>query len=145
MSLPAPSATAPENHWSETEVRVRYADTDQMGVVYYANYLVWFEIGRTELCRQRGFNYRVMEKRDQKFLAVAGAECRYHSAARYDDLLTIRTRIDRLRKRTISFLYEIVRPEDNTLIASGRTVHVMVDGKGRPVTIPPDFQRHLVQ
>jgi acyl-CoA thioester hydrolase len=127
--------------WSETEIRVRYADTDQMGVVYYANYLVWFEIGRVELCRQRGLNYKDLEKKDKKFLAVAEAECRYHCAAHYDDLLKIRTRIERLRKRTISFLYQVVRPEDNILIASGRTVHVMVDDEGRPVTISPDFQR----
>lgn len=145
MYLPAPSSAATEINWAETEVRVRYADTDQMGVVYYANYLVWFEIGRSELCRQQGLNYGIMERREQKYLAVAAVECRYHSAARYDDLLTIRTRIDRLRKKTISFLYEIVRPEDNTLLASGRTVHVMVDDKGRPVTIPLDFQRHLLQ
>jgi acyl-CoA thioester hydrolase len=134
-----------ESNWSETEVRVRYADTDQMGVVYYANYLVWFEVGRGELCRQRGLNYRAIEKREQKFLAVAEAECRYHSAAHYDDLLKIRTRIESLRKRTISFLYQVVRPEDDTLIASGRTVHVMVDREGRPVTVPPDFQQHLAQ
>jgi acyl-CoA thioester hydrolase len=141
MPIPTPSSSVAENTWSETEIRVRYADTDQMGVVYYANYLVWFEVGRTELCRQRGLNYRVMEKRERKFLAVAEAECRYHSAAHYDDLLKIRTRIERFRKRTISFIYQVVRAEDGTLIASGRTVHVMVDIEGRPVTISPDFQQ----
>jgi acyl-CoA thioester hydrolase len=145
IPIPTPSDPALENSWSETEVRVRYADTDQMGVVYYANYLIWFEVGRTELCRQRELDYRILEKKDQKFLTVAEAECRYHSAAHYDDLLKIRTRVERLRKRTMSFLYQIIRPEDNTLIASGRTVHVMVDDKGRPATIPPDFHQHLTR
>jgi acyl-CoA thioester hydrolase len=137
------STFSQNQQWFETEVRVRYADTDQMGVVYYANYLIWFEMGRVELCRQKGLNYRELEKQSQHFLAVAEAECRYHSPAHYDDLILIKTRIELLRKRTISFLYQISRPSDNTLIASGRTVHVLIDRNGRPVSLTTEFSARL--
>jgi acyl-CoA thioester hydrolase len=87
----------------ETTVRVRYAETDQMGVVYYANFFVWFEIGRVELLRQLGFAYKEMEREDDSYIVVAGAECRYLRPARYDDLLRIRTRIAEARSRTLRF------------------------------------------
>jgi acyl-CoA thioester hydrolase len=141
MSIDHSASTGGSQRWSETEVRVRYADTDPMGVVYYANYLRWFEIGRVEYCRQRGLLYQDFEKKTQSFLAVAEAECRYHSPARYDDLLIIRTRLDQLRKRTLSFFYEIVHHGTRSAIASGRTVHVVVNREGRPKTFPADFRQ----
>jgi acyl-CoA thioester hydrolase len=122
------------------EVRVRYAETDQMGFAYYANYLVWFEIGRAEFCRERGFSYRDFELEAGVYLAVAEVQCRYHSPARYDDLLVIRTTIQELRKRTLRFRYEIVRKQPETLIAQGSTSHVILDGQGRPRSFPAAYR-----
>ena len=127
--------------WCSTEIRVRYAETDQMGVVYYSNYLVWFEVGRTEFCRQRSLPYRDFEREFQAYLAVAEAQCRYLTPARYDDVLIIRTRVDSFRKRTISFQYEIVNKESGLVVASGRTLHVLLDENGRPRSFPADFLR----
>lgn len=138
-----PSDAPPENSWISTEVRVRYAETDQMGMVYYANYLVWFEVGRAEFCRQRGFVYRDFERQTQAYLAVAEAECRYHAPARYDEVLVIRTRIEELRKRTVRFQYEIIRKQPEMLVASGSTLHVVLDTQGRPKSFPPAFRGYL--
>src|ERR671921_157176 len=102
--------------WHETTLRVRYAETDRMGVVYHANYLVWFEIGRTEFCRARGFAYKDMEENDHAFLVVAESYCRYKSSARYDDELVVRTHITELRRRSVRFGYEIIRPDDGVII-----------------------------
>jgi acyl-CoA thioester hydrolase len=129
--------------WCSIEIRVRYAETDQMGVVYYSNYLVWFEVGRTEFCRQRGLPYRDFEDEFQSYLAVAEAQCRYLTPARYDDVLIIRTRVDSFRKRTISFQYEILNKESGDLIANGRTLHVLLGKNGRPKSFPADFMRTL--
>ncbi|HLH09766.1 MAG TPA: thioesterase family protein, partial [Terriglobales bacterium] len=93
--------------WSMTTLRVRYAETDQMGVVYYANYLVWFEVGRTEFCRQHGFEYRDMEREDGLCIIVAEAQCRYKAPARYDDEILIKTRLTAVRRRVLVFGYEI--------------------------------------
>ena len=93
---------------AETTVRVRYAETDQMGFVYYGNYFTWFEVGRVELCRQLGFAYKQMEIEDDSFIVVAEASCRYKRPARFDDLLTIRTRVMEAQRRTIRFGYEIL-------------------------------------
>lgn len=141
MSFDSSASAEKTPHWYETEQRVCYADTDQMGVVYYANYLRWFEIGRTEYCRQRGLNYRVLEKENQLFLTVAEAQCRYHASARYDDLVCIRVAVETLRRRTLSFLYEIVNKETGAILATGRTVHVLVGRDGRPVTFPAEINR----
>ena len=97
----------------ETKVRVRYAETDQMGVVYHANYFVWLEIGRVELLRQLGFSYRDMEREDDCFIAVVDARCRYKSPARYDDEIIVRTYLKNLRDSLIHFEYELVRVSDN--------------------------------
>ncbi len=132
------------SEWISTEVRVRYADTDQMGVAYHSNYLVWFEVGRIEYCRQRGLVYRDFEEATQTYLAVAEAQCRYHHPARFDDVLTIRTRIATFRKRIIGFEYEIRKQNSSTLIASGRTLHVILDKNGRPRTFPPDYAKYLI-
>jgi len=138
-----PPSTHSTGQWIDTEVRVRYAETDQMGVAYYANYLVWFEVGRGELCRQRGFVYRDFEKEEDAHLAVVEAQCRYHSPARYDDLLIIRTRIQEFRTKTVRFEYEIVRKEDNARIATGRTLHVILDKKGKMKSFPPAYAHFL--
>ena len=129
--------------WHETTVRVRYAETDKMGVVYHANYLVWFEIGRTEFCRARGFSYRDMEENDHAFLVVAESYCRYKAPAYYDDELLIRTHVTELRRRSLRFGYEIVRPADSVIIAEGETYHVVTDHNGRVRSLPPDYVAFL--
>src|SRR5829696_5893459 len=102
--------------WHETTVRVRYAETDRMGVVYHANYLVWFEIGRTEFCRARGFAYREMEEDENSWLVVAESYCRYKAPAYYDEELIIRTHITELRRRSLRFGYEIVRASNEQVV-----------------------------
>lgn len=110
----------------ETRVRVRYAETDQMGVVYHANYLVWFEIGRVELMRQMGLDYRSLEREDGCLIAVVEATSRYKAPARYDDELVIQTRMVNVRGAVIRFRYAIVRPADQLLLCEGETVHIVV-------------------
>jgi acyl-CoA thioester hydrolase len=129
--------------WHETQVTVRYAETDKMGVVYHANYLVWFEIGRTEFCRARGFAYRDMEERDDSFLVVAEAYCRYKSPAFYDDKLIVRTWVIELKRRTLQFGYQIYRPVDDKLIAEGETIHVVTDRENRVRSFPEHYQQML--
>jgi acyl-CoA thioester hydrolase len=129
--------------WHETTLRVRYADTDQMGVVYHANYLIWFEIGRTEFCRARGFSYRDMEADGNAFLVVAESYCRYKAPARYDDELLVRTHVTELRRRSVRFGYEIVRLADDHIIAEGETGHVVTDSHGRVISMP-DIYRQLL-
>src|SRR5438128_392054 len=109
------------NDWHETEIRVRYAETDQMGIVHHANYLVWFELGRSEFCRARGFSYKEMEEKDNALMVVAEAYCRYKAPAHYEDLLTVRTKIGEVRSRSLRFIYEIYRADDDVLLAEGET------------------------
>jgi acyl-CoA thioester hydrolase len=116
-------------------VRVRYAETDQMGVVYYANYLVWFEVGRTEWLRETGGSYRAMED-DGLALPVIEAHCEYRQPARYDDELEIRTAGRLVSPARLAFDYEIVRRADAVTVAVGHTVHATVDRAGRPVRVP---------
>jgi len=130
--------------WHEAPLRVRYAETDKMGVVYHANYLVWFEIGRTEFCRARGFSYRDMEENENAFLVVAESYCRYKAPAYYDDVLVVRTHITELRRRSLRFGYEIVRDPDGTVIAEGETGHVVTDANGRVRSLPPGFAELLL-
>src|SRR5215468_5637689 len=104
---------------SEARVRVRYAETDQMGVVYHANYLVWFEVGRVEFIRQLGMDYRTMEREDGVGIAVVDLSVRYKSPARYDDELTVETRLLASRGPVIKFGYRIVRPADGALLCEG--------------------------
>jgi acyl-CoA thioester hydrolase len=111
-----------------------------MGVVYYANYLVWFEIGRTDFCRQHGFVYRQMEADDGLFIVVAEARCRYKAPARYDDEIDVRTRLCEVRKRVLVFGYEIYRHRGEELLAEGETVHVVTDRTGRPRILPEKFR-----
>jgi acyl-CoA thioester hydrolase len=123
---------------AEARVKVRYAETDQMGVAYYANYFVWFEVGRSQYCNDSGFSYRDMEREHGLFLIVAEANCRYKSPARYEDHLLIRTSIATLSKRTVRFEYSIER-SDGALLATGQTLHVLITRDGRPSSFPEKY------
>lgn len=126
--------------WTSTQLRVRYAETDQMGVVYHAHYFVWFEIGRTDFCREQGFAYREMEQHDGLYIMVAEAKCRYKAPARYDDDLRVLTRLRDMRKRVLVFGYEVYRLPDEELLAEGETVHVITDREGRPRVLPEKYR-----
>lgn len=117
----------------DVPVRVRYADTDMMGVVYHANYPVFFEIGRSEYIRQKGFTYREFEVMGYH-LVVTGLEAKYYNSATYDDLLTVRTRISELQSRGLTFHYTIYR--DKTLLVEGTTKHLCINHDKKPVIIP---------
>jgi acyl-CoA thioester hydrolase len=123
-----------------TTIRVRYAETDQMGVVYHSNYFIWFEVGRVELLRQLGFTYKEMEREDQCFIAVVDARCRYRAPARYDDEITIRTRLKNARESLIYFVYEAVRASDGTLLAEGETTHIVTDGNLNKRPLPEKYR-----
>ena len=127
---------------SVTRVRVRYAETDQMGVVYYANYFVWFEVGRTELLRSLGGTYRELEA-EGIFLPVIEASCTYSQASRYDDELDIRTTGKLLSPVRMEFQYEVVRLADQVTTATGRTVHAALNGRGRPCRLPEKVRTAL--
>ncbi len=126
--------------WASTNLRVRYSETDQMGVVYHANYLVWFEIGRTDFCRQLGFVYREMEKEDGLYIMVAEVRCRYKAPARYDDEILVRTCLRSVRNRVLVFGYEVYRQPSEELLAEGETVHVVTDREGRPRALPEKYR-----
>lgn len=128
---------------AETTIRVRYAETDQMGVVYYGNYFTWFEIGRVELCRQLGFEYKRMESEDDSFMVVADAHCRYKRSARFDDVIVIRTTVTQSQKRTIRFGYEIVNQASGEVIATGDTLHVFCDRLGKPKSLPEKYRKYF--
>jgi acyl-CoA thioester hydrolase len=133
-----------EPAWTTTTLQVRYAETDQMGVVYYANYLVWFEIGRTDLCRKHGFAYREMEEQDGLYIMVAEARCRYKAPARYDDEILVRTSLKETRRRVLIFGYEIYRQATDELLAEGETVHVITDRDGHPRSLPEKYRELFV-
>jgi len=130
-----------------TEVRVRYAETDQMGIVYYANYLVWFEIGRVEVLRTLGLSYRTLETEHQCILPVIEARCRYRSPARYDDRILIETRPALLRGSVIRFAYRILRVvedgQEPTLLAEGETTHVVCDQELNRKPLPEHYEAAL--
>jgi acyl-CoA thioester hydrolase len=128
----------------DAKVRVRYAETDQMGVVYHANYFVWFEVGRVELMRALGVEYKKMEKEDDCHIVVADVHCRYHHSARYDEELRIRTCIVESRNRLVRFSYEVFRDSDGTLLATGHTIHVICGSNGRPKMLPEKYRRIMV-
>lgn len=131
----------PSRLWTTSQLRVRYAETDQMGIVYYANYLVWFEIGRTDFCRQHGFTYREMEQQDGLYIIVAEAKCRYKAPARYDDDILVRTSLRSVRRRVLVFSYEIYRKAGDEILAEGETVHVITDRDGRPRALPEKYRK----
>ena len=116
-------------------VRVRYAETDKMGVVYYANYLVWFEVGRTDLLRSLGWTYREMELAGIS-LPVIEAHCVYQRPARYDDEIEIRTEGRMLSPVRMEFQYEVIKKDDQTVAAAGKTVHAALDPSGKPCRLP---------
>jgi acyl-CoA thioester hydrolase len=126
--------------YHDATVRVRYAETDQMGVVYHANYLVWFEVGRVELIRALGIEYKHMEKEDDCHIVVADAHCRYLQSAKYDEVLRIRTRIAESRNRIVKFSYEVLRDADDKLLATGETTHIICGSNGRPKLLPAKYQ-----
>ncbi|MCA1625566.1 MAG: acyl-CoA thioesterase [Acidobacteria bacterium] len=130
--------------WHETEIRVRYAETDKMGIVHHSNYLVWFELGRSEFCRTRNFSYREMEEKDNALLVVAEIYCRYKSPAFYEDLLTIRTNIGEIRSRSIRFIYEVYRQSDEKLLAEGETLHLVTDKDKKVRTLPDSYKEMLL-
>ena len=122
-----------------SEFRVRYSETDQMGVVYHAEYLVWCEVGRTDLIRALGLPYADLERRGTA-LAVAEASIRYHAAARYDDIIRVETRLVDVRSRAITFEYVIRNASTGDRLASARTMLVSIDPTGRPVPMPADVR-----
>lgn len=130
--------------WHETEIRVRYAETDKMGIVHHSNYLIWFEAGRSELCRARGFSYKEMEDEDNALMVVAETYCRYKSPAFYEDVLTIRTQVAEVRSRSIRFIYEIVRDSDGVLLAEGETLHLVTDENKKVMLIPERYRELLL-
>lgn len=123
----------------DVDIRVRYAETDQMGVAYYANYLVWFEVGRSEFCRERGFRYADLEGLGYK-LVVSDVNCRYRSSARYDETVVVRTRLKGANKRMITFGYQILRKsQEKEVIAEGETRHICVDSNRKTKSLPEKF------
>jgi acyl-CoA thioester hydrolase len=122
----------------DVDIRVRYAETDQMGVAYYANYLVWFEVGRSEFCRKRGFRYADLEALGYK-LVVADVHCRYRNSARYDETVIVRTRLKGVNRRMVTFGYQILRKDQEEVIAEGETRHICVDSYGKTKSLPEQF------
>jgi acyl-CoA thioester hydrolase len=128
--------------WSSTTVRVRYAETDQMGVAWHGQYFAWFEVGRTDLLRERGCTYRELEA-DGLRLPVIDAAAKYLRPARYDDLLEVRTRLSRLGGARVEFEYEVRRQGEEPPLATGSTAHAAVDPEGRPRRLPAELRRRL--
>ena len=129
------------NHqaFNETRLRVRYAETDQMGVVYHSNHFIWFEVGRVELLRQMGLSYRDMERDDGRFIAVAEATCRYRAPAYYDEEILVRTRLKSVRESVVVFNYELVRADGGTLLAEGETTHIVTDSNFKIAALPEKY------
>jgi len=128
-----------ENH--EVQIRVRYAETDQMGVVYHANFFIWMEIGRVELMRSLGFEYKQMEVEDDCHLPVVDARCRYKSPAHYDEEVVVRTKLRNVRGSLIHFGYDIVRQEDGAVLAEGETTHLVVNSKMEKRMLPERYRQ----
>ena len=126
---------------SEVTIRVRYAETDQMGVVYHSNHFIWFEVGRVEFLRQLGFSYKDMEQADGCHIAVVDARCRYKAPARYDDEVVVRTQLKNARESMVHFAYELVRASDGLLLAEGETMHVVIDREMKRTAIPEKYMQ----
>ena len=124
---------------NETRLRVRYAETDQMGVVYHSNHLIWFEVGRVELMRQMGFSYRDMERADGRFIAVAEATCRYRAPVFYDEEVIVRTWLKTVRESVIIFNYELTRADTGALLAEGETTHIVTDSAMKIAALPEKY------
>ena len=124
---------------NETKLRVRYAETDQMGVVYHSNHLIWFEVGRVEFLRQMGFSYKDMEREDGLFIAVAEAKCRYRAPVYYDEEVVVRTRLKTVRGSVIIFSYELARADTGVLLAEGETTHIVTNSSMKTATLPDKY------
>jgi len=124
---------------NETRIRVRYAETDQMGVVYHSNHFIWFEVGRVELLRQLGFSYKEMEAEDNCFIAVADARCRYKAPVYYDDEVVVRTYLKQVREKVIHFGYELLRADSGVVLAEGETTHIVADAQMKPRRLPEKY------
>lgn len=131
----------PKSH--ATEIKVRYAETDNMGIVYYANYLVWFEVGRTEYLLSQGLDYREVEK-DGLFMAVVEAHCVYKAPARYGDIVVVDTWPSDVRHSSLKFNYKIYRKKDKVLLVNGYTTHVLIDKELKPRKIPEKIRGFLI-
>ena len=140
MKQPAPPIN---NHGTvnETRIRVRYAETDQMGVVYHANHFIWFEVGRVELMRQLGFSYKEMEATDDCFIAVVDASCRYKAPVHYDDEVVVRTYLKQVREKVIHFGYELLGAETRQLLAEGETTHIVADAQMKARRLPEKYMK----
>jgi acyl-CoA thioester hydrolase len=125
-----------------TEIKVRYAETDKMGIVYYANYLVWFEVGRTEYLLSEGLDYRDVEK-DDLFMAVVESHCVYKAPARYGDVVVVHTQPAEVKNSSLKFVYKITRKSDNVLLVEGYTTHVLIDKNIKPRKIPEKIRNLL--
>jgi acyl-CoA thioester hydrolase len=146
MSKSNPSAPAnlnnkPSANINETRIRVRYAETDQMGVVYHANHFIWFEVGRVEFFRQCGFSYKDMEREDDCFIAVVDAQCRYKAPVHYDDEVVVRTYLKHVREKVIRFAYELREAETGALLAEGETTHIVANSTMKPRALPEKYMR----
>jgi len=128
-----------QHKWNETRLRVRYAETDQMGVVYHSNHLIWFEVGRVELMREMGFAYRDMEREEGRFIAVAEVKCRYRAPVYYDEEVLVRTRLRCVRESVVVFSYELLRAGDRTLLAEGETTHIVTDSNMKIAVLPERY------
>ena len=124
---------------SDARIRVRYAETDKMGVVYHSNFIVWLEVGRVEMLRQLGFTYRDVERNDDCHFAVVDVRCRYKSPAYYDDEVIVRTTLKNVRGTMLHFTYEVLRAADQTLLAEAETNHIVVNSKFEKITLPEKY------
>ena len=120
-------------------LRVRYAETDKMGVVYHSNYVIWFEVGRVELLRQLGLEYSSMEKEDDCHIPVVDLRVRYKAPALYDDEIVVRTRLSNVRSSLLHFAYEVLRAADRSLLATGETMHIIVDNQFQRRSLPEKY------
>ncbi len=127
---------------SEAPIRVRYAETDQMGVVYHSNFIIWFEVGRVEAMRQLGFSYKQMEQ-DGCHLPVMEVRCRFKAPALYDDEILVRTQVKNVRAGMVHFVYEVRRKGEGALLAEGETVHFAVDNRGHKRALPDKYMLPL--
>jgi acyl-CoA thioester hydrolase len=128
---------------NEVRLRVRYAETDQMGVAYHSNHFIWFEVGRVELLRQLGFSYKDMEQNDNCHMPVVDARCRYRVPAVYDEEVIVRTHLKNVRDSIAQFGYELLRASDRKLLATGETMHMAIDSEKKSTSFPEKYMKAL--
>lgn len=129
----------------EVTLRVRYAETDQMGWAHHAHYFVWFEVGRTTFCRRKGFTYAELEREADTYLPVLQAACRYRQGLRYDEEFVVRTWLKEFKKRTLRFSYRLVHPSGSPLYAERETTHLVIDRTGRPRSFPEPYRQMILK